>query len=152
MLVLLDSGPLGMVSHPKATPENDECSRWVRSLLRRGHKVIVPEISDYETRRELIRGKKTKSVQKLDALKTALGYVPINTSVMLKAAEFWARARNQGTPTAHEHALDGDMILCAQAWFLSETESRYGRVVVATTNTKHLALFSTAEDWQKITP
>jgi hypothetical protein len=37
-LILLDSGPLGMVTHPKATGISDDCQQWLRSLLQRGEK------------------------------------------------------------------------------------------------------------------
>jgi hypothetical protein len=54
-LILLDSGPLGMVTNPKATGTPLDCQLWLKSLLRRGERVAIPEISDYEVRRELLR-------------------------------------------------------------------------------------------------
>lgn len=51
MIVLLDAGPLGMVTNPRATPETDRCNRWLESLLSRGHEAAIPEIADYEVRR-----------------------------------------------------------------------------------------------------
>ena len=66
---------------------------------------------------------------------------------MLKAAEFWAKARKQGKPTADKKALDGDMILAAQAYVLAQ---RGFEVVIATTNVKHLSLFADAQQWDKI--
>lgn len=95
-VVLLDAGPLGMVTHPRKNPE---IKTWLQQLLRRGVVVMVPEIADYEVRRELLRAGKRKGVARLDALKTAIGYVPLTTETMLKAAEFWAQARRQGQPT-----------------------------------------------------
>jgi hypothetical protein len=32
-IVLLDSGPLGMLSNTKSSVENDECREWVERLL-----------------------------------------------------------------------------------------------------------------------
>jgi hypothetical protein len=39
-VVLLDTGPLGMVSHPRP---NREVVEWVRNLPRSGADVLVPE-------------------------------------------------------------------------------------------------------------
>jgi hypothetical protein len=46
-LVLLDAGPLGMVTHPR---RNQEAKDWLRQLLRSGTEARVPEIADYEIR------------------------------------------------------------------------------------------------------
>jgi hypothetical protein len=58
---------------------------------------------------------------------------------MRLAAQFWARARNQGIPTAGADALDCDIILAAQAAQLAAESS--DQVVIATTNVRHLSLF-----------
>ncbi len=51
-VVLLDAGPLGMVSHPRASVDSVE---WLASLVASGVRVMIPEIADYEVRRELLR-------------------------------------------------------------------------------------------------
>jgi hypothetical protein len=66
---------------------------------------------------------------------------------MLFAADLWAEARKAGQLTADAKALDGDVILSAQARLL-RTEST--EVIVATTNVGHLARFIAASDWQSI--
>ena len=66
---------------------------------------------------------------------------------MLKAAELWAKARQQGKPTADNQALDGDVILASQALALKNLDYE---VIIATSNKKHLSLFTEAEDWQNI--
>lgn len=143
--VLLDAGPLGMISHPRP---NRAIADGLRNLLSAGVAVRIPEIADYEVRRELLRANRQKGVQRLDDLKTAIGYVPITTAVMLRAAEFWAIARNQGFPTADDVALDADVILAAQATTLDEG---LGEVVIVTTNVGHLAHFVDARKWDEVT-
>jgi hypothetical protein len=68
---------------------------------------------------------------------------------MLKAAELWAAARRAGIPTAPPDALDGDVILAAQA-ILSAGAGNI--VTVATDNVGHLARFVDAQSWEKIVP
>jgi hypothetical protein len=46
--------------------------------------VVIPEIADYEVRRELLRAGKDRGLGRLDALKAMLGYAPITMPVMLK--------------------------------------------------------------------
>jgi predicted nucleic acid-binding protein len=107
----------------------------------------VPEITDYEVRRELIRAGKRGSIRRLDALAQATEYQPITTAVMRLAAELWAQARQQGRPTAGDNTIDADMILAAQALTLGVPN-----VIVATTNVGHLTHFVPAELWQNIMP
>lgn len=151
MLIFLDTSPLGMVTNPQASPENTACNEWLERLLARGVAVRVPEISDYELRRELVRANKLKGLRRLDGLKTAIGYVPLTTDTMLRAAGLWAYVRNMGLPTADEKALDGDAILAAQAHLISADTYE---VIIATDNYKHLSRFDTAtvkaKEWKDI--
>ncbi len=146
-IVVLDTGPLGVVSNPKATPDNDACREWLNGLIAQGRRVVVPEVVDYEVRRELLRANKTAGILRLDRVKAALAYVPLTTPAMLLAADLWAQARRHGQPTADVHALDGDVILCAQALTLGVPASH---IVVATVNVGHLARFLPAKRWQDI--
>ena len=142
MIVLLDAGPLGMISNPNASITNSACYQWMESLVLKGDEVLVPEIADYEVRRELLRAQKTQGLARLDILKNSLGYLPLTTLVMLKAAELWAQARNSGLPTADPKALDCDVILAAQAL---EKDG-----IVATENVGHLSRFVDARDWRDL--
>ena len=144
--VVLDSTPLGILCHPRNPPHVLACRQWIAGLLAAGRRVIVPELADYEIRRELIRLGGTVALANLDSYGNQLEYLPITTAAMRLAAELWARARSTGLPTAPDPALDGDVILAAQALSLNTP------VVVATGNPGHLARFVSAELWSKITP
>lgn len=109
--------------------------------------VILPEIADYEVRRELIRAGKERGITKLDLFKNVLTYRPLTTEVMLLAAQLWADARMKGRPTAEPNALDGDVILAAQAILEG---SEVNEVVIATTNVGHLSQFVDAREWRLI--
>jgi predicted nucleic acid-binding protein len=148
-VVLLDSGPLGLVSHPNAEKINAAAVEWLEALLSAGISVLVAEIADYEVRRELLRAGRQRGVRRLDELKEAIGYRPITTRAMLIAAGLWAEARKQGQPTAPDPALDADVILAAQA---RDIESEGQRVIVSTTNPHHLSRFVEAKAWHEIEP
>jgi toxin FitB len=143
--ILLDAGPLGMVTHPRKNPQ---IKAWFDALIR-SELIIIPEISDYEVRRELIRSGRVQGINRLDMLQTSTGYAPITTQIMLQAAQLWATARNQGQPTADDKALDADVILAATALTIS---AQGYNTIVATTNVKHIGRFTIAKNWQDISP
>lgn len=145
--VVLDTGPLGLMSNPKGARENADCRAWAAHLVDHGVRVIIPEIADYELRRELLQARLIPSLQTLDQLVAALDYLPLNTDMMRQAAAFWAEARQTGRATADRHALDGDVILAAQALAIGYAPSEFA---VATTNVAHIARFVTANLWRSI--
>jgi predicted nucleic acid-binding protein len=146
-VILLDAGIIGLVTNPKLSPESTLCTRWLQTLITSGNRVIIPEIADYEVRRELLRANKVRGIARLDELANLLEYLPITTAAMRQAAMFWAQARQQGQPTAGDKTIDSDMILAAQAMTLDVVD-----VVIATTNVGHLSRFAPADLWQNITP
>jgi predicted nucleic acid-binding protein len=146
-LVLLDTGPLGLATNPRESDDTRRCKAWLRSTLAAGSRVMVPELADYELRRELIRAGKLKGIARLDDLGEQLGLLVITTDVWRRAAELWAAARAAGVPTTSDAALDGDVILSAQAQISAESGET---VVVATTNVGHLGRFVDARLWQDI--
>ncbi len=147
MIVLLDAGPLSLITNPRGGPDAEACNLWMESLLGQGVQVVVPERADYELRRELLRADKKPGLARLDALQGLIGLAPIKTTVVRRAAEYWARARNMGKPTADDKALDCDMFLVAQATELGQPGES---VVIATTNVRHLSLFAQASRWEEI--
>lgn len=146
-VVLLDAGPLGLVTNPNPSPQALACTQWLRELVLAGTRVIVPEIADYEVRRELLRANKPRGLALLDTLGNKAEFLPITTSAMREAARLWALARQQGQPTAGDKTIDGDMILAGQSLMLGVPD-----LVIATTNVGHLSRFVPAELWTSITP
>ena len=146
-LVLLDSGPRGLVTNPRESEQSRRCMTWLRETLAGGSRVMVPQIADYEVRRELIRAGRPKGLARLDALAEKIGRLEITTTVWYRAADLWAQARTKGHPTAADAALDGDVLLAAQAQLA--TEAGY-EVIVATTNPGHLGRFVDARSWEAI--
>lgn len=136
---MLDSGVLGRVAHPKPSPE---VTAWVDRVEAARFHLIIPEIADYEVRRNYHLHGMVKSLGILDLLITRLECVPINTSIMCRAARLWAEARLRGRPTADAKRLDADVILASQAIEASAT--------VATDNVGHLSQFVAVRRWREI--
>jgi hypothetical protein len=79
-IIVLDSGPLGLAARRPSIIEVQHCLAWLARLETSGAMIVVPEIADYEVRRELIRARIASGVGRLDRLKTRLFYLPISTS------------------------------------------------------------------------
>ena len=144
--VFLDTGVLSQATQRRGkSTEGDACRVWVQGLLAAKVVVFVPEICDYELRREFLRQSNTNGIARLDAFVTSgiARYLSVNTSSLREAARLWAEVRKAGKPTAPDNALDGDCIVCGQ---VNEWCNRSGialaDVVVATTNVSDLARFS----------
>lgn len=146
--VLLDSGPVGLVTGPHTLAAANACRAWLEDLLAARVEVRIPDITDYEVRRELLRARRATGVQHIDALRSRIGHLVVTTETLHLAANFWAQLRQQGKPTAPDLALDGDVILAAQAALLIGIGHS---VVIATTNVGHLSRLVPAEEWHKIT-
>jgi len=145
--VLLDSGPLGVLSNPKTTVATVTARQRLAVLRGAGLRIIVPEIADYEVRRELLRVKSQRGLANLDQLAIQLEYVPLTTAAVRRAAELWAQARQQGQQTASNYSLDSDVLLAAQALTLGVAS-----IVIGTFNVAHLSRYVAAELWENITP
>ncbi len=143
--IFLDSGVIGLITNPNLSAEGLNRAKWLLLHINKGNQIIIPEIVDYEVRRELLRANKVKGLARLDELIDSLEYLPINTEAMRQAAVFWAEARQKGQPTASDKTIDADMILVAQV-FVMDVQDK----VIATTNVGHLSRFVAADLWQDI--
>ena len=114
-----------------------------------GHTIYIPEVIDYELRRELLRANKTNSVKKLDRLKVILRFVPITSAAMLLAADLWATSRQSGLATGDPKKLDVDVILAAQALTIGVAAED---LIIATSNAAHLSRIVRPGNWSSIQP
>jgi predicted nucleic acid-binding protein len=153
MIVLLDSSVLGQLCNPNPSEQTIAVNNWMYSLLAKGVVMFVSQICDYEVRRSLIlnsmKGASNRGIDSLNELSEIINFLPVSQIVLKTASQIWAKARNQGIPTADEKSLDADVIICAQWQLLTEEyPGRY--IVIATTNVKHLSRFTQAKKWQDI--
>jgi hypothetical protein len=157
MIVFLDSNILGLISNTNSSfDECQQCEKWFNTLSIRGARFFTSDICDYEVRRGLISsfirsGKPSPGIAMLDSLRMDgfLEFLSISTEVLDLAANLWARASNEGLTTRDDKNIDVDIIISAQYRIL-EAEYPGQRVVVATTNLKHLSRFCDAAQWQDI--
>ncbi len=161
MLIALDSGPLGDLINPNNHPDAVALRTWMINHLAAGDTFLLPEIADYEVRRNLtlqvlIRPRPCQSeaaIYLLDQLKASISYCPITTDAMLKSSALWAEHRKGaqiGDPQSK--GLDGDVILTAQC--MDEAERRGKPIIIATMNLRDFLFIPTpdvtADDWFKI--
>ncbi len=151
MTIFLDSGPLGLVTNPKRTPDTVAAAQWVFDMEAAGHRFLVPAIADYEVRRELVRAGKTAGLARLNAFNAAEldRFVSVTDTALLLGADLWARSRNAGTATADPKELNADVLIAAQALDMGLPTSDF---IIATGNVGHLAQFAPADLWTNITP
>ena len=135
--ILLDAGVVGLLVSPPNLPAVRRALSWLDSLLGKVD-IMIPDITDFETRRELIRLGATTKLTRLDDLHTSLLRIEVTQAAWLKAAEFWASVRRAGVPTASPDALDADAILAGVAVTLGLPGDE---VLIATTNVRHLSRF-----------
>ena len=135
--VILDTGSLSLVAAPVGICLGDQSKAWFTALEDIGCRFYVPQMADYEVRRELIRAGKTESVVMLDEFIATEPdrYRLLTAADVARAAGFWARLRNANRGGSPQEALDADLLIAAQAEALAE-ETRLQGVVVATSNVR----------------
>jgi hypothetical protein len=95
-LILLDSGPLGMIVRAPSKPHIVRCLTWLKAILTTGAVVVIPDIAHYEVRRELLRIRAVGSLRRLDYVldpSSGFEHLALTTDAIVKAAEFWAVVR-----------------------------------------------------------
>ena len=150
-LIALDTGPLGLVTHPRPSPEAAACLERVLEWVEAGVRVLVPAVADYELRREYLLRNSTSALKRLDELPELLEYVPLSDAALRHAAALWARTRQAGRATADPKALDGDCIIASQVRLEAEAlglgEDEW---IIATVDVGDLTRLAPAARWRDI--
>ncbi len=152
--IVLDTSPLGLVTQRPGHIGGDVCKAWYASLARIGCLFFVPEIADYELRREFLRHGNAGAISRLQIFNNALPerYLPLTTPSVHLAASLWARVRNQGKMAAPPEALDADALIAAQANLLNPAAFGLSASIIATANVGHLSALTNAVLWSEIRP
>lgn len=136
MKLLLDTGVLGQICHPR---KYGDVRAWFRRAVVE-HELVLSEFADYELRRELLRIDSRRSLRRLDELTRELQYIPVTTATWRAAARLWADQRKAGRPTGD--GTDGDLLLVVQA--------REELAAVITLNEKHFTGLVDVYTWQSV--
>lgn len=159
--IILDASPLSLLAQRPGHVEGTLCRDWYQRLADIGCIFFIPEIAEYEIRRELLRLRNADAIQRLDDLRNGTAeFLPLTTPAILLAAQLWAEARQVGRPTAGAEALDADALITAQARVLIPAAYGLSSAVIATLNVGHMAALANvgptppvpAELWSDIQP
>jgi len=142
-IIVLDARPLLQICHPRKW---QGISDWSAEAVASGWRIVVPEITDYEVRRLLLKRGATRQLKELNGNVEDLYYAPLTTALMRGAAQVWAEAENSGYRFGHPKTLNADAILVAQTQAMGED------VTVITKNVRHLAPFVEAVWWTDFAP
>ena len=71
-VILLDAGPLGIVTKRRGVPDAEACRAWVAHCLRQGARIFVPAIAYYEVCRELERMRNPTGLARVAAFCSAV--------------------------------------------------------------------------------
>ena len=115
-IVVLDTGPLWLVTMPQVHPTAGPCHAWLASIDAAGAIVVIPAVADYEVRRELVRRGASSKLVSLDGLVARFGRLPVSDAAWDLAAVIWAQVRSIRGPTAGPDSRDADAIFAGQAW------------------------------------
>lgn len=149
-VILLDSGPLGLLANPNPRARAARCVASAIRLRRLGVTILIPALADFEVRRSLKLAGEFSSAQTLDTLIATYGYLTPTPRAVEFAADLWADVRRQGQAVGPDLDLHADVALAGQAL---ELEAEGYDAWIATDNLRHLRrLFARAELWETLGP
>jgi hypothetical protein len=163
MIVFLDTNVLGLLAKPTksfddSSDESYQVQQWFYGLLSRGVRVVTSTLCDYEFRRGLLEPSDKANdaaiapgLIELDSLADTgtLEFIFVSREDSILAAQMWVDAQAEGRPTSDKNKIDVDVIISAQCLRLQQ-ESPGQKVVMATTNIKHISRYCEAANWRDI--
>ncbi|PSB55783.1 type II toxin-antitoxin system VapC family toxin [Chamaesiphon polymorphus] len=161
MIVFLDTNVLGLLAKPKkcfdeSSDESYQVQQWFYGLLSKGVRVVTSTLCDYEFRRGLLEPSNRSTelapgLIELDdiAARGILEFIAVSREDSILAAQLWVDAQADGRPTSDKKKIDIDVIISAQCLTLQK-ENPGQKVIMATTNTKHISRYCDSADWREI--
>jgi hypothetical protein len=164
MIVFLDTNVLGLLakqtkSFDDSSDESYQVEQWFYGLLSRGVRVVTSTLCDYEFRRGLLEPSDKANelaalapgLIALDSLADTgmLEFISVSREDAILAAQMWIDAQAEGRPTSDKQNIDVDVIISAQCLILQK-ENPGRKVIMATTNIKHISRYCEAANWRDI--
>ena len=161
MIVFLDTNVLGLIAKPNksfddSSDESYQVQQWFYGLLSKGVRVVTSTLCEYEFRRGLLEpsNKSTElapGLIELDELaeREILEFIDVSRKDSILAAQMWVDAQAKGLATSDKKKIDIDVIISAQCLILQQ-DSLGQKVIMATTNVKHISRYCEAANWQDI--
>jgi hypothetical protein len=125
-------------------------------LLSKGIRVVTSTLCEYEFRRGLLEPSSTSTeiapgIIELDNLADSgvLEFINVSREDSILAAQMWVDAQAKGLPTSDKKKIDIDVIISAQCLILQQ-DNLGQKVIMATTNIKHISRYCEAANWRDI--
>ncbi|MEB3309761.1 MAG: hypothetical protein VKJ02_05970 [Snowella sp.] len=154
MIILIDSGVLGILSNPNESAINIKCEEWLYNKIVKGCTILSSQICKYEVKKSLLLVQEKTSftvsgTQKLTELENLIDFIDVKASDIEIACQLWVQSIVKGIQVAPSMDINFDIIICAQFRRL-ELENPGREVVIATTNLRHLQRFAKADLWENL--
>lgn len=153
MIILIDTGIVGLLTQPNSTNESTQILDWMYNSLAKSVRVLASDICDYEIRRGLIKarldGRCSDGIEKLDQLREVIEFLPITNRALAHACVYWADAAKKSQLNAPKHDINFDLILCG-TWKVLTEDYPGQDIVIATKNLRDFLRFANADLWQNI--
>ena len=153
MIILIDTGIVGLLTQPNSTEESSLVLNWMYGLLAKSVIVLSSDVCDYEIRRGLelarLEDKCIDGIEKLDQLREVIEFLPITNRCLNHASVYWADAISKSQLNAPRRDINFDLILCG-TWKKLTEDYPGQEVIIATKNLRDFLRFADVDLWQNI--